>query len=123
MFAVLGLTVEGPDAVWSLTATQWATIGWLALAVTAVAFVLWYSAVRRLGPGPAGLLTGVAPVSAAVSGAALGAALPGPAVWLGICVVIGGLTAGLATSRTRRPPGLADQSRVDGPDLPDRTRL
>lgn len=123
MFAVLGLAVEGPAAVSSLTATQWAAIGWLALAVTAAAFVLWYSAVRRLGPGPAGLLTGIAPVAAAVSGAVLGSAVPGPGVWLGMAVVIGGLAAGLATGRTRRPPGFADQSRADRPELPDRTRL
>src|SRR6478752_1536131 len=123
MFAVLGLTVEGPEAVRSLTATQWAAIGWLALAVTAVAFVLWYAAVRRLGPGPAGLLTGIAPVSAAVSGAVLAGLLPGPGVWLGISVVVGGLMLGLRASRAGRPPGFADHSRADGPETPDRTRL
>ena len=36
------------------------------------------------------------PVSAALCGAVLGAALPGPGVWLGISVVIGGLAVGLA---------------------------
>jgi drug/metabolite transporter (DMT)-like permease len=123
MFAGLGLVMEGPLAVWSLTTTHWAATGWLALAVTAVAFVLWYSAVRRLGPGPAGLLTGIAPVAAALSGAVLGGVLPGPAVWLGISVVIGGLVVGLPASRSGRPPGCADQSRSVGPELPNRSRL
>ncbi|WP_395725860.1 EamA family transporter [Nakamurella sp.] len=124
MFAVLGLVVEGPAAVAELTAQQWAASAWLAVAVTAVAFVLWYAAVGRLGPGPAGLLTGIAPVSAALGGAVLGRSLPGPVVWLGISVVIGGLAIGLRAGRMRRPhPGLADQSRADGPDMPDRTRL
>jgi drug/metabolite transporter (DMT)-like permease len=100
MFALLGLIVEGPAAIRSLTAAQWVATGWLAVAVTAAAFVLWYSAVRRLGPGPAGLLTGIAPVSAALSGAVLGGMLPGPGVWLGMAVVIGGLAAGLLTTRT-----------------------
>lgn len=123
MFAVLGLLAEGPAAIRSLTTAQWAATGWLAVAVTAAAFVLWYSAVRRLGPGPAGLLTGIAPVSAALCGAGLGGVLPGPGVWLGISVVIGGLAVGLATSRARRPPGFADQSRAAGAKLPGRTRL
>ena len=69
--------------------------------------MLWYSAVRPLGPGPAGLLTGVAPVSAALCGAVAGAACcPGPGVWLGISVVIGGLAVGLAVGL---PPEAADR--------------
>lgn len=123
MFVVLGVLAEGPGAVLDLTGADWAAVGWLASAVTAVAFVLWYSAVHRLGPGPAGLLTGIAPVSAALSGALLGGAMPGPGVWLGISVVIGGLVTGLWTGRARRPPGNADQSRALGPELPGRTRL
>ena len=63
--------------------------------VTAVAFLLWYSAVDALGSGRAALLTGVAPVAAAVSGALLGAGMPGVPVWLGIVVVIAGLVLGL----------------------------
>lgn len=105
MFAVLALIVEGPTAVLSLTPAQWAAVGWLAVAVTAAAFVLWYSAVRTLGPARAGLITGVAPVTAALSGAALGAIMPGPGVWLGISVVVGGLAAGLVTGRRPRERG------------------
>ena len=104
MFAALALTVEGPTAVLALTAVQWAAVSWLAFAVTAAGFVLWYSAVRTLGPGRAGLITGVAPVSAALSGVALGGMLPGPGVWLGISVVIGGLAAGLLATRKQREP-------------------
>ncbi|WP_420123057.1 EamA family transporter, partial [Nakamurella sp.] len=95
MFALLGLVAEGPAAVTTVTAGQWVASAWLAVAVTAVAFVLWYSAVGRLGPGPAGLLTGIAPVAAAVGGAVLGGTLPGIGVWLGISVVIAGLAVGL----------------------------
>jgi len=97
-FGALGMVVEGPGAVRSLTAPQWAAVGWLAVAVTAVAFVLWYSAVGRLGPARAGLITGVAPVSAALCGALLFGVLPGPGVWVGISVVIGGLAMGLVMS-------------------------
>lgn len=75
-----------------------AAMGYLAVAVTAVAFVLWYGAVARLGADRAGLLTGVAPVAAAAAGVALGLPMPGPAVWVGIAGVVTGLVVGL-----RRP--------------------
>ncbi|MEI5519564.1 DMT family transporter [Streptomyces brasiliscabiei] len=95
MLAVLGAVWERPSAVGELTGTQWAAVGHLALMVTAVAFVLWYSTVRSVGAGRAGLLTGIAPLSAAVVGALSGTGVPGPWVWLGIAVVIVGLVVGL----------------------------
>ena len=72
--------------------------------MTAVAFVLWYTCVGRLGAARAGLLTGVAPVAAAAAGVALGGPMPRPLVWLGIGVVAAGLSAGLKT-RGLRPGG------------------
>ncbi|MGL4744246.1 MAG: DMT family transporter [Dermatophilaceae bacterium] len=101
-FAILGVAVEGPDAVARLERDDLLAAAYLAVLVTAVAFVLWYSAVRALGAARAGLLTGIAPVAAAVAGAALGAGWPRPAVWAGILVVGVGLAAGLLPGR-RRP--------------------
>ncbi|WP_328752383.1 DMT family transporter [Streptomyces sp. NBC_00285] len=95
LLAVLGMTREGPSAVRELTGVQWAAVGYLTLLVTAVAFVLWYSTVRSVGAGRAGLLTGIAPLAAAVVGAVSGTGVPGPSVWLGISVVIVGLVVGL----------------------------
>jgi len=95
LFAVLGLVKEGPGAVLRLDGADWLTIGYLAVAVTAVAFVLWYSSVGLLGASRAGLLTGVAPVAAAVTGVLLGGPAPRPLVWAGMVVVGGGLAVGL----------------------------
>ncbi|MEU6352497.1 EamA family transporter [Streptomyces sp. NPDC047072] len=95
LLCVLGVTVEGPSAVREVTGTQWAAAGYLAVMVTAVAFVLWYSTVRSVGAGRAGLLTGIAPLAAAAVGAVSGTGMPGPYVWLGIAVVIAGLVVGL----------------------------
>jgi drug/metabolite transporter (DMT)-like permease len=94
MFAVLGVARDGPAGVARLTGPDWLAVGYLAVAVTAVAFVLWYSSVRRLGASRAGLLTGVAPVAAAVAGVLLGAPAPRPLVWAGMAVVAAGLTLG-----------------------------
>jgi drug/metabolite transporter (DMT)-like permease len=75
---------------------------YLALLVTAAAFVLWYSAVAALGAAAAGLLTGVAPISAALSGLAIDGHAPGLLVWTGIAVVLAGLAVGLSGQRSVR---------------------
>jgi drug/metabolite transporter (DMT)-like permease len=97
MFSVLAVAHDGVTAVRALTATDWAAIGYLAVLVTAAAFVLWYSAVSTLGAGRAGLLTGIAPVSAAWTGVLVGAGSPSALLWLGICTVVSGLAVGLWT--------------------------
>lgn len=103
MFAVLGLTFEGPRAAADLTRADLIAVAYLALMVTAAAFVLWYSAVAALGSGRAGLITGVAPLAAALTGIAVSGVVPGPLVWAGILVVIAGLAAGLANRRSAAP--------------------
>ena len=95
MFAVIGLAHEGPAAAARLGTHDWLAVGYLAVAVTAAAFVLWYSSVGWLGASRAGLLTGIAPVAAAATGVLLGAPAPRPLVWAGLVVVAAGLSLGL----------------------------
>ncbi|UQU62189.1 DMT family transporter [Couchioplanes caeruleus] len=95
MLAVLGAVHEGPAVVTRLTGRDLLAGGYLAVMVTAVAFVLWYGSVARLGAGTAGLLTGIAPVAAAIAGVALGGPAPQPLVWGGIATVAAGLALGL----------------------------
>ncbi|MCY1138885.1 DMT family transporter [Actinoplanes sp. Pm04-4] len=97
-FGIGGLVGEGPAAVLRLRPDDVLAGIYLAVAVTAVAFVLWYTCVQRLGSARAGLLTGIAPVSAAVVGVAAGGPMPGPAVWLGVAVVAAGLAMGISPS-------------------------
>jgi drug/metabolite transporter (DMT)-like permease len=96
MLALLGLAGEGPAAAGRISGPAWAALAYLAIMVTAVAFLLWYSTVAALGAGAVGLLTGVAPISAALTGVATGGRVPGTLVWLGVLVVISGLAVGLA---------------------------
>lgn len=100
MFGALGLVGEGPSAVTRLTVTDLAAVAYLALLVTVAAFLLWYSAVSALGPARAGLITGIAPVSAALAGLALGIRNPNLLMWLGIAVVAAGLALGLRSRPT-----------------------
>ncbi|GAA4962997.1 DMT family transporter [Actinoplanes utahensis] len=104
MFAVIGLAAEGPAAVTRLHADDVLAGVYLAVLVTAVAFVLWYTCVARIGSGRAGLLTGVAPIAAAAAGVALGGPAPAPAVWFGIATVAAGLALGLTAARTPSRP-------------------
>lgn len=92
--AVLGIVVEGPAAVTLLDGGDVLAAVHLAVVVTALAFVLWYTAVGRIGAGRAGLFTGVVPVSAAVGGVLLGGPVPGLLVWAGTAVVAAGLVIG-----------------------------
>lgn len=94
--AVLGVIVEGPQAVGMLRPVDLLAVVHLAVVVTALAFVLWYSAVGRLGAGRAGLFAGVVPVTAAVGGVLLGGPVPTVAVWVGTIVVAAGLVVGLS---------------------------
>jgi drug/metabolite transporter (DMT)-like permease len=95
VFAAVGVADEGAPAVTGLDAADWAAVGYLAVGVTAVAFVLWYSCVRRLGTSRAGLLTGVAPVAAAAIGVPVTGTWPALPVWGGIALIAAGLALGL----------------------------
>jgi len=101
MLAVLSLSTEGTGAVTRLTGADWAAMGYLAVMVTAVAFLLWYSTVAALGAGLVGLLTGIAPLSAAAVGVVISGRVPGLPVWCGVLVVIAGLSTGLSGARPR----------------------
>ena len=108
MFGVLGLAVEGPGAILLLRADDLLAGAYLAVLVTAVAFLLWYTCVTRIGAGRAGLLAGVTPVAAAVAGVVLGGPSPSPLVWLGTAAVAAGLALGLAPEVRRPVPVPAD---------------
>ena len=109
MFVALSVFTEGTAAVTRRSAADWAATAYL-VAVTVLAFVLWYSTVATLGAGRAGLLTGVAPISAAVIGIALGTRAPSLLVWLGLVVVTSGLAVGLRPGAGARLPLVAAAS-------------
>jgi len=103
MFAVLAGVTEGPAAMAHLSAADIGAVAYLAVLVTVAAFVLWYSTVVALGPGRVGLLTGIAPISAALTGIAAGSRAPSALMWAGIAVVLAGLGAGLRYRGSAEP--------------------
>ena len=107
-------------AVWSLIADgpslplpdgeQAAALAYLALGVTTLGFLSWYSAVGLLGVERAGLFSGVLPVSALLVSAVLGVAEITPGRLLAVGVVAAGVTLGVRSARPRLaapPPNLS----------------
>src|SRR6185312_6497134 len=84
-FTLLAIPVLGRHGPWGVSVHA----TWLATVMFAV-----------LGASRAGLLTGIAPVAAAVSGVLLGGPAPRPLVWAGIAVVAVGLALGFRKGRT-----------------------
>ncbi|WP_037366174.1 DMT family transporter [Nakamurella lactea] len=107
MMLIVGLLLPGPLFAVP-TGTELATLGYLAVMVTAVAFLLWYNGLSRIGPARAGLFCAVMPIAAAVTSVALGFEP------LRLHVVIGALTVGLGllvgTLRTGGRPAETDTS-------------
>jgi drug/metabolite transporter (DMT)-like permease len=94
MLLAAGVAVDGTSALRLPTPAEAAAFGYLGVLVTAVAFFLWYDALRRLGADRAGLFAGLVPVGSLLTTVALGLGEAGPAdvagaVLVGLGVVIG----------------------------------
>jgi drug/metabolite transporter (DMT)-like permease len=97
-----GLVLDGPQDLLRVPTLEEALgLGWLAVGVTAIAFVLWYSAVQALGVARTGLFTGVLPVSALLVAAALGREPLTAGRLTGSLLVGAGIAAGLMTGKRR----------------------
>ena len=100
--AVAALVIDGPARAFALPSpAEAAGLAWLAVVVTALAFVLWYSAVQALGVERAGLFSGVLPVAALFCAAALGRSQLTPGRVTGVLAVALGIAAGLTVGRER----------------------
>jgi drug/metabolite transporter (DMT)-like permease len=98
-----GVAIDGPTGVIEMPSGEEAlALAWLTVAVTAVAFVLWYSAVQTLGVERAGLLSGVLPVSALLVAAVLGREELTAGRLAGALLVGAGIAAGLLAARSKR---------------------
>lgn len=95
------------------TGGEAATLAYQGLVMTALAFVLWYRGVARLGADRAGTTMAAAPVAATLTAAALGTGTLGAATALGAgLAALGVLVAVGADAR----PGSAEAGTPDAPD-------
>lgn len=98
---LLGLLAPGPVLAVP-SGGELAALAYLSVVVTAVAFLLWYTGVARVGAARAGLFAGLMPVAALAASLALGVEAPTAHGVAGALVVASGLALGLSS---RRRPG------------------
>jgi drug/metabolite transporter (DMT)-like permease len=119
MLLVAGLALDGVDALRLPTPAEALSYGYLGVVVTAVAFLLWYSALRRLGPDRAGLFAGLVPVGSLVTTAVLGLAPVGGADIAGALLVSAGIAIGMRRPSKRTVGAVPEHGRparsCDGP--------
>jgi drug/metabolite transporter (DMT)-like permease len=101
LLLVLAVAQPGPDFVLP-SVSQAAVLLYLAVMTTAVAFVLWYGGVIRLGADRAGLFTGVMPVAALAIGVVVGTSSWSPGALAGSLLCGGGIAVGLRAARAGR---------------------
>jgi drug/metabolite transporter (DMT)-like permease len=101
---VAAVLVDGSHALPLPSAEESAAIAYLAVAVTAVAFVAWYSGVQRLGVERAGLFAGLIPVSTLFCAAAIGTGSLGLVEALGVLVVGAGVSFGVSAPQPEEEP-------------------
>ncbi|HEU5373978.1 MAG TPA: DMT family transporter [Ktedonobacteraceae bacterium] len=107
ILAVLALFWGGDNALPVPTLLQFLALGYLALAVTAGAFLAWYAGLTRLGAARAGLFSSLIPISTLVCGIFLGTTSMTFVRALGCGLVAVGVVIGFLPSlekRTRKLP-------------------
>ncbi|MQA85382.1 MAG: EamA family transporter [Streptosporangiales bacterium] len=97
-----GIVVDGRGVLRLPSPAEFGALAYQAVVVTAVAFVLWYGSIPRLGADRAGLFAGLVPISAAACSLLLGTGRPTVADLLGAVLVGTGVAAGMAPGRRAR---------------------
>ena len=93
------LATEGVGAFPAPTQPELLALLYLAVFVTALAFVFWYSGVQRLTAERAGLFAGLVPVVALLTSAVVGSALLSPVRVLGSLAVASGIVFGVRSGK------------------------
>ncbi|WP_162605839.1 DMT family transporter [Jiangella aurantiaca] len=113
LLAVLAQVEPGADLVVP-TASEAATLAFLAVCTTAIAFLLWYGGVVRLGADRAGLFAGVMPIAGMVVAVVAGTSVWSPVGSAGSLLCGAGIALGL-----RRPAAPARRPEAAGTSVPE----
>ncbi|MFV2087117.1 DMT family transporter [Micromonospora sp. LOL_021] len=104
MFALAAL-VAGEADRWRLpTAAEATALAYLAVMLTVVAFLAWFTGLRRLGVERAGMFIGVLPATALASAALLDQVPPSAGQSVGVLIVAAGLAIGMSWKPPVRDP-------------------
>ncbi|NED99124.1 DMT family transporter [Phytoactinopolyspora halotolerans] len=122
MLAAVSL-VTGERIVQAPTSSETLALLYMAVGTTAIAFLLWYSGVARLGADRAGLFIGIMPISGYLAGLMLGNSAWAIPAMTGVLLCGAGIALGLGRSRSaaeplEAPDGERQEDRRDD-DRPD----
>ncbi len=101
---VLAVVIDGSANLTMPDAGEVFAVVYLAVVLTAIAFLWWFEGVRLLGGEVAGLFAGVVPVAAAASGLLTGTTTVGIRVLGGTVLAAAGIVAGLLAARSGPGP-------------------
>ena len=115
---IAGVLVEGTSSLRLPTPAEALAFGYLGAIVTAIAFLLWYRALYRLGADRAGLFAGLVPVGALLTTAVLGVGGIHLSHIIGTLLVAIGVVVGMRQSRRKAPieSGMDDRAAQAVPD-------
>jgi drug/metabolite transporter (DMT)-like permease len=107
--AAVARSAGGPPILRTPTATQLAALSYLAVAVTAVVFLAWYAAMKRLGVDRTGLFNGLIPIASLAAVALTGTGTITPVQCLAALTVLTGVILGLGRT-PQVPAGTVNQA-------------
>src|SRR5215467_9984480 len=99
--AAVASSAGGPPILRTPTATQLAALSYLTAAVTAVVFLAWYAAMKRLGVDRTGLFNGLIPIASLAAVALTGTGTITPLQFLAALTVLAGVILGLGRAPSR----------------------
>src|SRR5215468_6133580 len=107
--AAVASCAGGPPILRTPTATQLTALSYLTVAVTAVVFLTWYAAIKRLGVDRAGLFNGLIPIASLAAVALAGTGTITPLQCLAALTVLAGVILGLGRT-PQVPAGTVNQA-------------
>jgi drug/metabolite transporter (DMT)-like permease len=111
--------LDGQAAFQVPTAGEAGAIAFLGLAVTAGAFVAWYTALERLGVERAGLFNGLIPIATLMGAVLIGTGSAGLRETLGVTLVGAGIVLGLLRRHPADSPSPPPHPKGQGAARPD----
>jgi drug/metabolite transporter (DMT)-like permease len=117
--AAVASSAGGPPILRTPTPAQLAALSYLTVAVTAIVFLTWYAAMKRLGVDRTGLFNGLIPITSLAAVALAGAGTITPLQCLAALTVLAGVILGLSRP-PQVPAGTVNQAgqRPQPPGLP-----
>jgi drug/metabolite transporter (DMT)-like permease len=107
--AAVASSAGGPPILRTPTMTQLAALSYLTAAVTAVVFLAWYAAMKRLGVDRTGLFNGLIPIASLAAVALTGTGIITPLQFLAALTVLAGVILGLGRA-PQAPAGTVNQA-------------